>query len=186
MLLFSPCFQAQPSHLCWIAHLTTSIWASALISASQLLVFTWNTQVTNLRPMHRDILSTHNTPQSLSYYSYRSGVVSRASNSKLRNTTGRQIHGGRRGAVCVRAGVFSPGNSTIFCRYRVEPDAQIQSDDGHESHNTHRRFMLASGYTFKWFKTDVHVWSDAIQYFLKPRLIIYLLGEPLFWVLYNS
>lgn len=37
--------------------------------------------------------------------------------------------------------------------------------------------MLASGYAFKWFKTDLHVWSDAIQYFHKPRLIIYLLGE---------
>lgn len=116
-------------------------------------------------------------PNPLSYYSYRSGVVSRASNSKLRHTTGRQIHGGRRGAVCVRAGIFSPGKSAIFCRYWVEPDTQMQSDNGHESHNTHCRFMLASGYAFKWFKTDLHVWSDVIQYFHKPRLIIYLLGK---------
>lgn len=62
--------------------------------------------------------------------------------------------------------------------YSLQVKAAFSADiDDHESHNTRRRFMLASGYAFKWFKTDLHVGSDAIQYFHKPRLIIYLLGE---------
>lgn len=51
----------------------------------------------------------------------------------------------------------------------------------HESsltHNTHRRFgVWLRVSSFKWFKTDLHVWSDAIRYFHKPPLMIYLLGE---------
>lgn len=42
---FAPRIQAPPSRLSWTAHLTTSIWASALISVSPLLAFTWSIQV---------------------------------------------------------------------------------------------------------------------------------------------
>lgn len=42
---FAPRIQAPPSHLSWTARLTTSIWASAPISVSPLLAFTWSIQV---------------------------------------------------------------------------------------------------------------------------------------------
>lgn len=113
LLSFCPCSQAPPSLLSWIAHLTTSIWASALISVSQLLVFTWNIQVKYLCPIHSPILFLHNTDWVFvtSVTSYWSGVVSGASDSELRDTTRWQIHGGRCRAVFMWTGILSSGKS---------------------------------------------------------------------------
>lgn len=78
----------------------------------------------------------------VSYYSYWSGVVSRASDSKLRNTSGRQIHGGRRCAVFVWAGIFSSGKSSIFWRYTLELDTHIERNYTHVLHTQHTPQVL--------------------------------------------
>lgn len=98
----------------------------------------------------------------VSYYSYWSGVVSRASDSKLRNTSGRQIHGWRCCAVFVWAGIFSSGKISIFCRYTLVMDVQMEKGlHPCPSHTTHTAGLglLVSGYAFKSFKTDLHIWS---------------------------
>ncbi len=126
--LLSHFFQAPPSPLSWIVHLTTSISASALILVSQLLVFTWNIQVAYLSciqlflqhmfHIHNDDRSIYNHVYFTFLNSYWSGVMSRASNSKLWNKTRRQIYGGRRRAVFMWTRILSSGKITI-CVYTV-------------------------------------------------------------------
>lgn len=113
LLSFCPCSQAPPSPPSWTAHLTTSIWASALILVSQLLVFTWNIQVKYLCPTLSPILFLHNTDWVFVTFvtSYWSGVVSGASDSELRDTARWQIHGGRCRAVFMWTGILSSGKS---------------------------------------------------------------------------
>lgn len=84
----------------------------------------------------------------VSYYSYWSGVMSRASDSKLRNTPGWQIHGGRCCAVFVWAGLFSSGKRTIFCKYTVQTRrlraTTATSCPTHATHKHRRLGLLAS------------------------------------------
>lgn len=123
-LLLSSCFQAPPSPLCWIVHLTTSISASALILASQLLVFTWSIQVTYLYCVQLYLLHTlyiHNGDWNFynHFYfafliSYWVGIMSRATDSKLWNKTRRQIYGGRRRTVFMWTRILSSGKNTNY------------------------------------------------------------------------
>lgn len=123
-LFLSPCFQAPPSPLCWIVHLTTSISASALILASQLLVFTWSIQVTYLYCVQLYLLHTlyiHNGDWNFynHFYfafliSYWVGIMSRATDSKLWNKTRRQIYGGRRRTVFMWTRILSSGKNTNY------------------------------------------------------------------------
>lgn len=103
--------------------------------------------------------------------SYRSGVVSRASDSELRNTTGRQIHGGRRRAVFVWTRILSSGKKPM-CARTVWFSAQIPAKRWGSNKRipdtpVHRQLRI-------WNHLRPLGFSDRLYPLNAPRAIIFL------------